>query len=236
MSIKTRKIFPLLFFLSFFLCLQNIHAFDIDITGKEAGVYFKGEYNRSFYWYGDISIIGAVELNNKFTFKGGFLYGKTNYDTDIKAFTGARFDPWADKPLNLSLSYIYNGLPEYEVHSHTILPVISYNAKWAGIGVGTSFRFTSFFGEPAVFESLLSFSGYVNFINNEKLRLGISCANFSDFHAGNMGSYSLGLNSVIHINRKWSVINDFELMQSGSTGLSATFYGISWRGGMKFTW
>ena len=208
----------------------------MDITGKEAGVFFTGEYNRIFYWYGDVSAIGAVELNNKITFKSGFLYGKTQYDTDIKVFTGARYDPWANLPLNFSLSYIYNGLPDYDVNSHTILPVISYNAKWVGIGIGTSFRFTSFFGEPVVFESVFSFSGYVNFVNNEKLCIGISFANFSDFNAGNMGSYSLGLNSEIYIDRQWSVINEFELMQSGSNGLSATFYGISWRGGMKFTW
>jgi len=51
-----------------------------------------------------------------------------------------------------------------------------------------------------------------------------------------MGAYSLCLYSAVAINKQWSIINDIELLQSGSVGLSANFYGINWRGGVKFTW
>ena len=232
MNSTIRKIFPILFL----LCLQNIHALDIEITGKEAALYSKMEYNRSFLGYGNISTTGAIELNNICSFRGGFLLGTTKYYTDIRFFTDAALAPWAKIPLRFSLAYIYNGLPQYKAHAHTILPVVSYNGKWAGIGAGVAFRFTSFFRETALFESILSFSGYVNFVNNEKLRIGICCANFNDFYAGNMGAYSLSLYSAVHINKQWSIINDIELLQSGSVGLSANFYGINWRGGVKFTW
>ena len=217
-----------------FVGAQNVHA--LDITGKEAAVYFKGEYSRNFLWYGDISTIGSVEVNSRWAFNSGFLFGKTRIDTDLKAFGGSRFAPWRRIPLGLSLLYIYNGLPEYDTHSHTILPLISYNARWAGVSAGTSFRFTSFFGEPAFFEAVLSLSVYANFINNRKLRVGIICANFSDFCAGNMGDYSIAVNSLVRINSQWSIINEIELKQSGSVALSATFSGIALKGGVKFAW
>lgn len=215
---------------------QNIFALDIEITEKEAEAYYKNEYNRSFNYYGELSVIGSIELNSRYVFKSGFSIGFSQDITDIKLFTKAAIEPFKGIPLNLSLAWNYNGLPEYEAHSHTILPVISYNTQRAGIAAGISFRFSSFYGESALFESILSFSGYFNFINNESLCIGIICANFNDFSAGNMGSYSLCLNSEVKINNSWSIVNDIELLQSGSAGLSANFYGIAWRTGVKFTW
>jgi len=220
----------------FFLCLQNIPALDIAITEKEAEASLKGEYNRSLLYYGELSSAGRLELNSRCTFSGGISLGKAEGITDIKLFTAARVDPLEGKPLHLTLGYIYNGLPEYEAHSHTILPVVAYNAKRAGIAIGMGLRFTSFFTEPALFESMLSFSGYFNFINNETLCIGINCANFDDFSVKNMGAYSFGLNSSVRLNGQWSLINELRLLQSGSVGLSSNFYGIALRTGVKFTW
>ena len=227
-----RKIIPLLFF----LCLQNISAFDVAITHKEIEASTKTEFNRSFYWYGDMELTGALQLNNRYTFNSGFLIGWTKYHTNVQAFTGALIEPWIHLPLGFSLAYMYNGLPTYEAHSHTLLPSVSYNARYGGFSAGTSFRFTSFFREKALFESILSLSAHVNFVNNEKLRIGITIANFSNFSAGNMGSYSLTINSAVQIAARWRLFNDLEFMQSGSVGLSSNFYGIAWRGGAKFIW
>ncbi|MCL2244724.1 MAG: hypothetical protein FWC03_09710 [Treponema sp.] len=215
---------------------QKISALDIEITGKEIEVYYKNEYNRSFSYYGELSAAGCLELNNSFTVKSGFSAGFAQGITDIKIFTNTGIEPFEIIPLKFSLAWNYNGLPEYEAHTHTIQPVISYNTDRAGIAAGVSLRFSSFYGESALFESILSFSVYYNFINNESLRIGISCANFNDFSAGNMGSYSLAVNSEVNINSNWSIINDIELMQSGSVGLSSNFYGIAWRTGAKLTW
>jgi hypothetical protein len=155
---------------------------------------------------------------------------------DPKVFTGVEYEPLIGIPLVFSLAHIYNSLPEFEAHSNTILPMVSFNAKRAGIDIGASLRFTSFFGETVVFEPILSFSVYVNFIDNEKLFLGLRCANFDDFHARNMGAYSLSLRSAITLNRYCSFVSAIEIRQSGSVGLSATFYGIAIRGGYKFSW
>lgn len=227
-----RKVITLLFF----ICVQEIHALDIEITEKEAEAHLGGEYNRSALFYGDISAIGAVELNNRLKFRTGISVGWADGVTDIRLFTNARFGLPIKWPLGLGLSWIYNGLPEYEAHSHTLLPVVYYNAKYGGITIGPGLRFTSFFKEPAIFEPTLSISVYANFINNEKLRIGISLANFNDYHAHTFGFYSLCVYSAVQINRCWSVLNELELKQSGGDGFTTTFYGIALRGGARYTW
>ena len=226
-----RKIAPLVFL----LCMRHITAQEV-ITGKEVAAYFTNEFNRSFYYYGELSSAGGMELDNRFTFRGGVSLGLSRDITDIRGFTSAGLSPLFLKQLQFTLAYIYNGLPEYSAHSHTILPVVSFNGKWAGIGIGPGLRFTSYFGEPALFESVLSFSGYVNVINNKTMLMGISCANFNEFSVRNMGAYSLNFYSSVRINQNWSVINELELMQSGSVALSSIFHGIAWKGGLQFKW
>jgi hypothetical protein len=215
--------------------LNNLPA-DVQITEKEAGFDFRGEYNRALVYSMDFSVLGALELNDLYTFSNGISLGDTGGEIDIKAFTQGRIGPLFGKPLHFSLAYIYNGLPAYESHAHTILPLVTFGGRWVGITIGPGFRFTSFFGEKPLFESMLSFAGYANFINNKKLCIGMGLANFSDFYAGTMGAYFHSLNTLIRINDRWSLINNIELLQSGSVALTANFYGIAYRGGVRFKW
>jgi len=227
-----RKIFPVLLF----LCMQNMYAHNVEITNKETGAFTTGGFNRSFYGYGEMAMSGALELNNRYDFNSGFLLGITKPHVEIKLFAGFQVAPWIKIPLKFSLAYMYDGLPKYETHSNTILSAVSFNAKWAGITIGTSFRFTRFFREHAIFEPILSVSVYVNFFTNEKFRIGISAANFDEFSTGNFGSYFLSINSAVNITERWSIFNDLKFMQSGSVALSANFYGIALKGGVKFVW
>ncbi len=234
---KTFKIFSLVFI----FCLQNIHA--LDITGKEIEVYAKAEHNRTYNFYGGISVLGAVELNNFLAFRGGVSFGGTSDVTDIKTLVNAGFSPFVilpfeklkELPLDISVRYIYNGLHEYEAHTHSILHLISFNEKWAGISIGNNSKFSSHF-RSTHFETILTFSAYLNFVNNENFILGIGCGNLSDFQAANLGALSLKFGADININKNWSVINEFELMQSGLDGFSTTFYGFAIRGGAKYKW
>ena len=227
-----RKVLPLLLF----LCIQNLHIVNAEITHREAGAFTTGGFNRSSYGFGEIAMTGALELNNRYSFRGGFLFEFAKPQVGLKLFTAARIAPWKKIPLRFSLAYMYAGLPKYEAHANTLMPSVMFSGKWAGIAIGVSFRFTRFFKESAIFEPILSISAYVNFYTNEKFRIGITAANFNDFGAGNMGSYSLSINSAVNITERWSIFNDLEVMQSGSVGLSSNFYGIAWRGGMKFVW
>jgi hypothetical protein len=229
---RVRKIFLLVFF----VCVQEIHALDIEITEKEAEAHLRGEYNRNYYFFGDISAIGGIEVNNRLKFRTGLSIGWAQDITDIRIFSSARFSLLEKRPLGVELSWIYNGLPEYEAHSHTLLPCLSWNAKYWGIKIGPSLRFTSFFSESTIFETTLSIGAYANFVNNEKLRIGVNIANFNDFQAHTFGFFSVCFNSAMRINPCWSILNELELKLSGVDGLTTNFYGIALRGGAKFTW
>jgi hypothetical protein len=218
------------------ICVREIHALDIEITEKEAQAHLKGEYNRNYDFSGDIQALGALELNNRLKFRTGFSIGWAQDITDLKIFSGARYRLFEKWPLGLGLSWLYNGLPEYEVHSHILLPSLSWNAKYWGAAIGPGFRFTSFFSESTIYEPTLSVGIYANFINNEKLRIGVSLANFNDFQANNFTFYSLCFNSSVRINPCWSLLNELELKQSGGDGLTAAFYGIAMRAGAEFKW
>jgi hypothetical protein len=223
-------------FLVILLILPLQSIFSLDITEKEVEGYLRAEYNRSYPFFGNISILGNIELNDIWTIRGGLSFGGSSGITDINTLLSASVFPFSALPLGFSLLYIYNGLPEYRAHDHAILPLVSLNGERAGLSVGCNFRLSSFYGSDALFESVLTFLGYLNFINNEKLRLGISAGNLSDFKAENLGMMSLSVNSQVNINEKWSVVNDIQLLQSGLDGFTATFYGIAWRGGVKYKW
>jgi hypothetical protein len=231
-SILKQSIFPLLLF----LLPPILPGMDIRVTGKEAGFNLRAEYNRAFYYCGDLAIFGAAGLNDRYTVKSGFALGNAGEEFDIRLFTAGDAALPVPVPLYFNLGYIYNGLPGYETHSHSILPLVSLRGRWAGIALGTSLRFTTFFDEPPLFESTLSFSGYVNFYLGQTLRLGLRCANFDDFSAGNMGSYFINLNSAIRLNALITLVSEIELLQSGSSALSANFYGLACRGGIQFSW
>jgi hypothetical protein len=224
------------FFMPFVLlfCVQVVYG--IDLTGKEIETCLTGEYNRGAEYIVGISAVGGIELNDICKFRSGVLYNKGADTSDINSFFSGKYLPFSKIPLGFSLLYIYNGIPEYETHSHSVLPFISYNTKRIRISLGADFKFTSFFGETAVFEPIISSLLRFYFINNEKFQLGISIGNFSEFYAKGTTAYSYSLNSEIRINNNFLLINELELLQSGADGLVSIFYGLALRGGVRFTW
>jgi len=218
----------------FLLSLPFVYS--IDVTETTAEVFLRGEYNRGFNNYGEASAAAGIEFNKLVKLRGGFSMGTTAEDTDINAFFSAGYSPFSAIPLTFSLMYIYSGFPEYSAHTHAILPVISFGTDRAGVSAGVNFRLASFYGSEAQFESIFSFNGYFNFINNELLRIGISAGNYSEFLARNMGAYSFCFNVLVRFNDNWSMNNSLEFLQSGGDGFSTVFYGFAWRGGVKFTW
>jgi len=214
--------------------IQNVQS--LDITGIEAQACYRGMYTRGNDFLNELSAIGSLELAEKLSFKGGFSAGRTIIDTEINTLLNTLYTPFTNIPLGISVSYIYNGLPEYETHANSIIPMISYNGKLAGISIGTNFRFTRFFRESAQYESILSFYGYFNFVNAKFITIGIGAGNIRDFHARNLGAFSLDLNSEIRLDDNWRIINEIEFLQSGADGLTTTLYGMGFRTGVKYSW
>jgi len=216
------------------ICIQNANS--LEISGIEAFAFYRGENKRGSDFLNELSVIGILELEEKLAFKGGISVGRTIIDTEVNALLSTIYTPFSNIPLGFSVSYFYNGFPEYEVHANSIMPLVSFNGRLAGISLGTSFRFTHFFGESAQFESILTFYGYFNFVNTQILTIGIGAGNIKDFHTKNLGAFSLDLNAFIHLNENWTIINQLEIMQSGADGLTTNLYGMAFRAGVKYSW
>jgi len=206
------------------------------LPGEELGFYFTPEYNRSFNFCWNLSTVSSVTFNELYTVRGGLAMGGAGSKFDMKLYAGADAALPFNFPLYFSMFYNYNGLPGYETHSHSILPLISLKYRAAGISIGNTLRFTRFYGEKPVFEPMFSFSGYVNFIDNDIHKFGLKAANYDDFTYGNFGSYFLGLYYLTRLSEKLRLVNEIEIHQGGSVGLSSNFYGLIYRGGVQFSW
>jgi len=220
------------------VCLSRLSALNVDITARELGLNVRGETNQTFTSCSDLALSGALEINDRFTFREGFAVGKLDNDTEIKLFTSGHAALLSIIPLYANFAYRYYSLPgeNYQFFANSFLPSVSLNGRRAGITLGVNLRFTHFFDEPAIFEPALAFLTYVNVINNDSMRIGLSWANFSELYMGNMGAYFIKLDTVIRISERWSMLGAFELLQSGGDGLSSTFYGIAYGGGARYAW
>jgi hypothetical protein len=223
-------------FVFFTLSVFKIYALDVTITDKSLEAYLRGEYNRNFDFFGDISAIGDFKINDIFNVRSGFSYGRLAGSSDFKIFTKASVSPFLKRAIDFSLLWIYHGLFEYETHSNSIVPVVTYNWKKAGFSLGVNFRFTSFYGESSEQEYVLTYSYYYNFINSETLRIGIIWGNLGDFYARNMGAYSLKFLGAVRLYNNWTLLNEMELLQSGGIGLTKNFYGIALKTGVRYSW
>jgi hypothetical protein len=219
---------------------MSAHALDtgrrLQVTGAEAAVEFHPEINRTFLFCWDINAYGSFEVSKRLTFQGGLALGALDEGLSVKTFAASEVAIPIPLPLFVKIAYIYNGMPEYETDINSIVPLVSL--KWPLVGVifGANLRFTDIFDDPTIFESMFSFYLYVNIINNARLKLSLVCANVSDFSAANLGGYSLRMQGNIRLAPSLLLLNELELLQSGSVGLSSSLYGIAYRGGLKWLW
>jgi hypothetical protein len=219
-----------------FMCAASyLHGLPA-ITGVTAEFDIKPEFNRTFRQCWTFAVQGSAEFNNWLTTSAGIALWTSEYVSELDCFLKGEAALPFGIPLYADLSYIYNVMPEYETQSHSLLPALAIRNRWLGFTLGLNFRFTSFLGEPPVFESMLVYSGFVNFVNTGNISAGIECSNYDNFHAGNAGAYFLSLNGRFAVNRKLAFISRFEIRQSGSIGLTATLDGVALKAGVLFAW
>jgi len=245
----------------FLICIQGIHAQDaeimnvqdndnsnthdteilndygIKITNMEVEYLIISDFNRTYNFVGGFSATGKIEFNNRVAVKEGIYLNYWPEDVNmIKIFTNATYRILANLPLDVKLAWAYNGLPDYETHSHAVAPIISWNDKFFGISAGYGFRFTSFFSERPLIEHMLPMGIYVNFINNKKICVGMSLANYTDFQIDSFIEFALAAKVSLRIDNHLTLINELEFRQSGIDGLTAAVHGVVWKGGAKLSW
>jgi hypothetical protein len=223
----------------FCLLILPVPAFALELSGVELGLTVHPEYNRSMYFSWDAGVFGLLELNRSFVFEGGLALGQIWDIMDIDAHVSGEFAfPFLRDyvPMNVKLAYIYNGMPDYETHIHTLLPLFSINWRWLGGSLGQTLRFTRFAGNPALFEPILAYRVYVNFYHTEESEVGISLANFDDYAANNLGAYFYVFYNRVRLNPLVSLSNELRIDISGTSAYPTSIYGMSYRGGVIFTW
>ena len=211
------------------------HGRKIAVTHKEVIVSFAPGYDKVFYQSFAAGAAGALEFNNAVKVKTGFLFWKNAGDFQANSFVKGEsvFPLW--KHFVYSAAYIFIALPQYENYSHTILPLIQLRFRPAGIALGLSFRFSEFY-DSTIFEKMISFSMYLNFINNDIFRFGVRLENYNDYLAANFGAYWFNINAEFRITKIVKLAMEIELSQSGSIGMSAAYYGVTFRPVMVITW
>jgi hypothetical protein len=229
---------PLFVLLLLSVFLPDLRAFEVSITGKELGFHIKPEFNRVFYFCSDTSFFGSLEFDKKLNLGGGIALGQTGeaFDIDLSGRGEYKLPLPIPLPLSVNILGTYNGIPDYLLHVHTALPFLALKGKWAGLSAGITLRSTLFNREAVIFETALAFSGYVNFLRTDRIKIGLECANFDNFLIGNMGSYFLNLNSSIYLAKGVSLISEIRIEQTGSVGLDSNLYGIAYRGGLVCRW
>jgi hypothetical protein len=225
-----------IFIFLFFIAAHISFGMDLKITGKEMAVFLSPEYNRALNFCWNLSTDGIVKINDSNTIKAGLALGSVGTVFEIKGFAGGEAALPVSIPLYIGFYYNYNGLPEYENHTHSIPLLFSYKGKRAGAVLGINSRFSSFLGESPVFEPILCVSLYAFIYKTDILQFKIEASNFNDFTYSNLGAYFLKLNNIINLSSRLSLINEIELHQSGSVTLVSNFYGVTYHGGVILLW
>jgi hypothetical protein len=226
----------LLFLVVLLLLARSLHSLALTITEAETELDFTPEYSSVFGPGLTVSAAGSLELNERYAFRGGLALWKTAGAYEIDAALGFEAKPFPALPLFASVAWQHNALPSYEAVSHAALPLIGLRFRHGGFALGTALRFSSYFNESAIFESVIAFEGYVNFYNTEAFRIGLRCANYDGFSAGNFGAYRLSLDSRIRAAKRLFLINNLALLQTGSVTMGANWHGVAYTTGAALRW
>jgi hypothetical protein len=231
------------FRLAVLLCLavllflaRSLAALPAGITAVEAAIDFSPEYNRVFGHCLGFSASGSLELKQRYSFRGGLFVWTTAEARETGAAAAFQAKLPVALPLYASVSWYFSALSPYEATSHAVLPLIALRFRYGGFALGTTLRFSSWFGERAIFESATAFEGYVNFYNTETFRTGLRWANYDAFTAGNFGAWRLSLDSRLALTKQLSLISVLSLLQTGSITLGAEYYGLVCTLGALFRW
>jgi hypothetical protein len=211
---------------------------EIALTGAEFAAGLKPEYTASLYYCFSGELSGTFEFNHRLTVAGGVSLGQAGGILEAAARAGAEYAlPLPGfLPLYLNAAYVFQGLPDYNINTHTVLTLLSLRYKWAGFYAGPAFRFSRFFGTESLYERVPSFLVYINFFNTENLRIGIGAGTLSAFEANNLGSYSVHVYNRIRITSSLSLANDLELPVSGSIARIISVYGAAFKTGVVYKW
>jgi hypothetical protein len=215
----------------------ELHSFEISLTDKQVGAALKPEFVQSFYYCFSGELSGSVEFNNLLNLSGGLSLGQTGDIFEVDTFVSADFAfpfPWF-VPLHVKAAYVFQGLPAYKNYTHVLLPTLSLQYRWAGFSLGPAFRFNQFY-DDFLFEPVLAYLVYINFYNTEKIKIGFSVGNVSDFSVDNIAVYSIRIYDRVQLFDGLFIFHELGLPFSGSMARSVSAYGLVLKAGVVYKW
>ncbi|MDR2601513.1 MAG: hypothetical protein LBC53_03555 [Spirochaetaceae bacterium] len=234
------------------LCFIYINLFCFNLRGgaslfaletEEKALFVKKEiyaaasagFDSSFYQNYSFDLLSNLELNKGINIKSAFSFWVSGEAPETSLTLGGSYIFPLYKKLSFCAMYNFTNIPVYKNKMHVILPFVLLSGERSGVSLGAAFRFSSFYGQY-IFEPNFNFSVYYEFIRGEKYTLTAYFENFDDYKINNFNSYYIKINSVFKINEKLSLKGEVYLLQSGSGGLSADYYGTTLKIGASVLW
>jgi hypothetical protein len=231
----------------FLLLLLLLTAFAVPALFADSRVPFhisfelfvETEYNRalSVLFYGGMQ--SAVSLYDSINLKGGISTGYEAETTAVSYFAGAELHakPAFNLPFDIFLSFDYlaNRYPSYKIDYLSYLPALGFSYKKTGLLAGYAFRDTFSGGSRSGREQFIFAIVRCRLIETSRYALEISLTNKEAFLAGNIASYHLSFLNVFAVNNNWSLTGLLKIYQTGSSALTANFYGAALGFGGRFT-
>ncbi|GMO31299.1 MAG: hypothetical protein Ta2F_06640 [Termitinemataceae bacterium] len=229
-----------LFFVLIFIFFCDVVWAEINIE-KEIDLTLTNKYDRVLKYTALANSNISFLFNDIFTVTGGVSVGGNNSYTQTLLFASGelsfKFLNRFFKYIFLNILYTFEGIKKYYLNTNAIIYTASIKGKYGGFSLGFHNLWSIYYDEYKIKESGLAFMGYVTVLNKKQFALDLVFANYDLLYAtAYFGAYFLGINTLWKVNKNVAVNNDLNVYQSGSAGLTSTFYGISLNSGVKISW
>jgi hypothetical protein len=174
-----------------------------------------------------------IPFNDNWQLHTGFSYNTTTKLINA-LFVELGYQETHDNTFGVRLKFLGNQYGEYGKAANSIIAYVNWDNSVYFIDFGVNYRFLNtneaqlwniFYYDNTSKESTYYYSFRRRFVMNQgKYRLDIDCNNQDPMYAGNLGAYGLFLKNRFTVNDKVAILGSIGFRQTGSIGLSATYY------------
>lgn len=200
------------------------------------------ENNRTLGDRWELRGIYQLDYNNHYRLQTGLSYnGDTEYLNGI--FIELGYEKIKDSQYSARLKFLGNQYAQWDTTANSIIPYLHWENSDYWVDIGLNYRYSKFSGEDLwnifdydgdVSEVILYYRlGWRFPLKDDRYILTIEFKNNHQFYAGNLGAYALFINNSYQVNERIQIYGNLGLWQSGSIGLSATYYKTTLHAGME---
>ncbi|MDR1908739.1 MAG: hypothetical protein LBQ35_02365 [Spirochaetaceae bacterium] len=222
-----------------FILAGNLQGFALSPVELEFGAGTAQNHNRGFYYFWSVNSFFSAEFDESLMLYCAATLGQRAGIFDLGSTLSVEYGlpflrPYV--PLFLKSAYLYQGLPAWETHIHTLISTAALKWKRAGFSLGYTLRWTNFTTGPVLFEPVIAYMAYLTFFKAGDTVIGARISNFGDSYADNLASFHVALDNEFELGKRIRITCGFEVLLSGNVGHIVSVYGVSFREGIIFKW